>query len=212
ALESYGLVALEGNDVRLTELAIQMVYGGNEQTRAQAKAKAFLSYDLFKQTFVECPKNQDHLMSYVDDFVSVHLNIVNERKLFLKRFLESASFAGLLEGEPNPRAEMIRLRPALAAPSNGESGSETKAKVVEDQWVIVAPNEIASVLDGLGLAEYQDRCDVSQRSAGEFTINLADGKITVEIRRPVKVVIRTTNLLTDVPEILKSLQSKGFKA
>ncbi len=214
ALESYGLVTLEGNDVRLTELAMQMAYGGNEQARSQAKAKAFLSYDLFKQVFVECPKNQDHAMSYVDEFVSAHLKIVNERKLFLKRFLESAAYAGLLEGEPNVSARTIRLRPAVAAPTNGESTAEAKAQSPEDQWVIVAPSELGTLLDGLGLTAYQDRSDVSQRSAGEFTVNMADGKITIEVRRPVRVAIKTTsaNMLADMTEILKALQSKGFKA
>jgi hypothetical protein len=212
ALEAYDLIKVNGNDVRLTELAVQMLYGGNEQVRAQARAKAFLSYDLFKQTFVECPKNQEHQMSYVDDFVRVTLKIVNERKQFLRRFLESAAYAGLLEGEPDPDAKTIRLRPAVAAPSNGESASDSKAQSPEDQWVIVPPHDIGALLDGVGLAAYQDRSDVSQRSAGEFTVNMADGKITIEVRRPVRVVIKTTNMLADVTEILKALQSKGFKA
>lgn len=212
ALEAYDLVKVDGNDVRLTDLAVQMLYGGNEQVRAQARAKAFLSYDLFKQTFVECPKNQDHQMSYVDDFVRVTLKIVNERDMFLKRFLESAAYAGLLEGEPSPKAHTIRLRPAVAAPSNGESASDSKAQSPEDQWVIVPPHDIGTLLDGVGLAAYQDRSDVSQRSAGEFTVNMADGKITIEVRRPVRVVIKTTNMLADVTDILKALQSKGFKA
>jgi hypothetical protein len=211
ALESYDLVRSDGNDVRLTDLAVQMLYGGNEQVRAQARAKAFLSYDLFRQTFVECPKNQDHLMSYVDDYVRVTLKIVNDGKVFLKRFLESAAFAGLLEGEANPKAQMIRLRPAVAAPSNGESSGDTKTRMPDEQWVIVAPSDIGSVLDALGLTSFQDRSDVSQRSSGEVAINLADGKIVVEVRRPVRVVIKTSNMLADVTEVLKSLQSKGFK-
>jgi hypothetical protein len=41
---------------------------------------------------------------------------------------------------------------------------------------------------------------------------MADGKITVEVRRPVRVAIRTSNMLADVTEILKALQAKGFKA
>jgi hypothetical protein len=40
---------------------------------------------------------------------------------------------------------------------------------------------------------------------------MSDGKITIDVRRPVRVVIKATNLL-DVTEILKALQSKGFKA
>lgn len=212
ALEAYNLVALDGDNVLLTDLAVEMLYGPTEQVRTRAKAKAFLSYDLFKRTFVECPKNQDHQMSYVNDFVRVTLKIVNDRAMFLKRFLESAAFAGLLDGEPNPKADTIRLRPAVAAPTNGETSAETAAKQPDDQWVIVAPHDIGSLLDSLGLTTYQERCDVSQRSAGEIAINMADGKITVEVRRPVRVAIKTANMLADVTEVLKALQSKGFKA
>lgn len=212
ALEAYDLVKSDGDNVRLTDLAVEMLYGANEQTRARARAKAFLSYDLFKETFVQCPKNQDHKMTFVDDHVRVTLNIVNEREMFMRRFLESAAYAGLLEGEPNPKALTIRLRPAVAAPGNGEGASDTKTKSLDDQWIIVEPNAIDALLVGLGLNQYQDRCDVSQRAAGEIAINMVDGKITVEVRRPLRVVIKTSNMLMDVTDILKALQSKGFKA
>ncbi len=211
ALEAYGLVTTDTSNVRLTDLAVEMLYGPTEQARARARAKAFLSYDLFKETFVQCPKNQDHKLSFVDDFVRVSLKIVNDRDTFMKRFLESAAYAGLLEGDPNPKAHTIRLRPAVAAPTNGE-GAQPTSKALEDQWVIVPPNEIGSLLDSLGLTAYQERSDVSQRAAGEIAINMADGKITVEVRRPQRVVIRTENMLSDVTEVLKALQSKGFKA
>jgi hypothetical protein len=212
ALESYGLVTVKGDDVRLTELAVEMLYGPNEAVRTRAKAKAFLAYDLFKKTFVECPKNQDHQMSYVDDFVRVTLKIVNERDTFLKRFLDSAKFAGLLEGEADPKAKVIRLRPAVAAAANGEATQGAKPLAPEDQWVIVPADDIGSVLDGLGLSAYHERCDVSQRATGEIAIKMADGKITVEVRRPVRVAISSANMLEDVTSILKALQSKGFKA
>lgn len=213
ALESYDLVKSEGDNVLLTDLAVDMLYGPNETTRARARAKAFLSYDLFKETFVQCPKNQDHKLSFVEDFVRVTLKIVNEREMFLRRFLESASYAGLLEGEPNPKAEHIRLLPAVAAPSTGEAAPDQKSHASNtDQWVIVAPNEIGSLLDGLGLTSYQGRCDVAQKSAGDLSVNMADGKITVEVRRPIRVVIKPDNYLEDLTTIIKALQSKGFKA
>ena len=212
ALEAYQLVRVEDDTVFLTDLAVDMLYGPTEQVRLRARAKAFLSYELFKETFVQCPKSQDHPMSYVDDYVRVSLKIVNEREMFLKRFLESAAYAGLLEGEPDPKAQVIRLRPAVAAPANGGTAPEATTESPGDQWVIVASNDIGSLLDSLGLTAYQDRCDVSQRAAGEFAINMVDGKITVEVRRPVRVVIKATTMLADVTEILKALQSKGFKA
>jgi hypothetical protein len=210
ALEGYDLVKVQGDTVKLTDLAVEMLYGPTEQARIRARAKAFLSYPMFKETFVQCPKNQDHKMSFVDDFVRVSLKIVNDRNTFLKRFLESAAYAGLLEGKPDPKADAIRLRPAVAAPTTGEA-PQAPAESPDDQWVIFPPDEIGSLLDGLGLTSYSERCDVSQRAAGEIAINMADKKITIELRRPQRVVIRTDDMLADVTVILKALKSKGFK-
>jgi len=212
ALQDYKLVEMKGEYVSLTDLAVEMLYGASAHARARARAQAFLSYEMFKRTFVECPKNQDHQMSYVLDFVRVTLRIVNDMETYIRRFLESAAYAGLLEGEPDPKAPTIRLRPALVAPSNGEVAAAGQTKASEDQWVLVAPNEVASVLDGLGLTQYQNRCDVTQRSAGDVAISMADGKIAVEVRRPMRVTIRPTNMLADITEIMKALQSRGFKA
>lgn len=212
ALRDYKLVDVDSEYVVLTDLAVEMLYGASAQAQARARAKAFLSYDMFNRTFVECPKNQDYELSYLRGFVQAKLNIVNEVETYIKRFLESAHFAGLLDGEPDPKAVTIRLRPALVAPSNGEAPQESQAQSSDDQWVLVSPNDEAGVLDGLGLGQYQGRCGITQKSSGDVTIIMADGKITIEVRRPTRVVVTPTNMLADVTEIMKALQSKGFKA
>lgn len=212
ALENFGLITSDGDNVLLTDLAVEMLYGPTQQVRARARATAFLSYDLFNETFVQCPKNQDHKMSFVEDFVRVTLRIVNDRDTFMKRFLESAHYAGLLKGEPNPKAQIICLLPAVASTANSDTSTNTKAKSPDDQWEIVPPTDIVALLAGMGLTSYQDHCDVSQQSTGQVAITMADGKITIEVRRPLRIAIRTNNMLSDVTEILKSLQAKGFKA
>lgn len=212
ALQDYKLVDVDAEYVTLTELAVEMLYGASARAQARARAKAFLSYEMFSRTFVECPKNQDYELSYLRGFVKAKLSIVNEVETYIKRFLESAHFAGLLEGEPNPKAVTIRLRPALVAPSNGETAPESQARSPDDQWVLVSPNDEASVLDGLGLTQYQGKCGITQKSSGDVAISMADGRITVEVRRPTRVVITPTNMLADVTEVIKALQSKGFKA
>jgi len=156
ALQDYKLADVDSEDVTLTDLAVDMLYGASEKTRARARARAFLSYDMFNHTFVECPKNQDYELSYLRGFAKARLNIVNEVETYIRRFLESAQFAGLLDGEPNPMAQTIRLRPALVA-ANGDAVPKDQAKASEDQWVLVSPNEEASLLEGLGLMQYQDR-------------------------------------------------------
>ncbi len=212
ALQDYKLVEVDGDDVKLTELAVEMLYGGSEQAQARARAQAFLAYEMFNRTFVECPKNQDYGLSYLVNFVKGKLSIVNEVETYIRRFLESAHFAGLLEGEPNAAATTIRLRPALVAPSNGETASQGQAKSADDQWLLASPNDEAGVLEGLGLAQYAGRCEISQKSSGDVTIKMADGKITIEVRRPVRVVITPGNMLEEVTGVIKAIQSKGFKA
>jgi hypothetical protein len=212
ALQDYKLATVDSEDVTLTELAVEMLYGASEEARARARTRAFLSYDLFNRTFVECPKNQDYELSYLAGFATAKLNIVNDVETYIRRFLESAKFAGLLEGEANPKAQTVRLRPALVASDDGARRKEGEAKASEDQWVRVSPGEEASLLDGLGLTQYQGRCAITQKSSGDIAVNMADGKITIEVRRPLRVAITPTNMLADVTEIIKALQSKGFKA
>jgi hypothetical protein len=122
ALKSYGLVELTKDAVRLTPLAGDMLYGGNDASRAKARAQAFLGYEDFRRAFVEVPKNQDHSTQYLLDFIKGKLGIVNEVERFLRLFLESAQFAGLLDGEPNPAAKSIRLRPAVLQGGNDQHG------------------------------------------------------------------------------------------
>jgi len=211
ALQEYKLAEVDSEDVTLTDLAVEMLYGASEQARARARVRAFQSCEMFHETFVECPKNQDYELSYLRGFAKAKLNIVNEVETYIRRFLESAHFAGLLDGEPNPKAQTIRLRPALVAP-NGDSVQKGEAEAPEDQWVMVAPNEEASLLEGLGLTQFEGRCGITQKSSGDIAVSMADGKITVEVRRPMRVTITPTNMLSDVTEIIKALQSKGFKA
>ena len=212
ALLDYKLVEADDEYVTLTQLAVDMLYGASAQAQARARAQAFLSYDMFSKTFSECPKNQDYELSYLIGYVKAKLSIANEVETYIRRFLESAHFAGLLEGEPNPGAATIRLRPALVAPSNGEGPSQGQAKSADDQWVLASASDEAALLEGLGLTQYEGRCIITQKSSGDVAIGMADGKITVEVRRPIRVAITPGNMLEEVTGIIKALQSKGFKA
>lgn len=81
-----------------------------------------------------------------------------------------------------------------------------------DQFAPMPLEEVDSALESFGLSSYRDRSEVSQRNSGKIELKVADGKITVEIQRPVRVAIRASNLMTDLPEILQSLKQKGFEA
>jgi len=212
ALRDFKLVELKKEDVSLTALATDMLYAGSEGARGKARATAFLACDDFKRVFVECPKNQDHPTSYVNEFVGGKLGIINEADRFLKLFLDSAHFAGLLEGQPDPSSKYVRLRPALVAEANGtavKGGTNTGADAAD--FIQVPLDETAPILDGLGLGEFRDRATLRQRSSGAVSVSMVGGKISVEMQRPLRIEIQTDDVLIDLPGIVRALRLKGFE-
>lgn len=214
ALEKFTLIEKDDENVRLTPLATDMLYAGSEAARTKARAMAFLAYPEFKRLFTECPKNQDHPLSYADEFVRGKLGIFNEVDRFLRLFIESAHFAGLLEGEPNPAAKTIRLRHATAP--GALSAEQEPAATTErgDGWGIMPLEDVEGYLESIGLDEYRDRSEVNQQTTGRFRLTVGDGKIAVEIDRPVRIVIKPkpNELAAELQQILSAMQQKGLKA
>jgi hypothetical protein len=151
-------------------------------------------------------------MSYLVDFVKAKLGIVNEVERFQRLFLDSAHFAGLLEGEADVSAKVIRLRPAVLPMSNSTCGGDLANSPQRDQYTSVPLDEVGDALDSFGLAAYRDRSELSRRNAGTVELKVADGKIAIEIHRPVRVTIRANDLVTDLPEIIRCLRERGFQA
>lgn len=212
ALEKFTLIEKDADNVRLTGLAIDMLYGGSDAAKGKARAQVFLAYPEFKKVFVECPKGQDNQRSHTEDFIRAKLGIVNEVERFIKLFLESAHFAGLLEGTPNPEAKTFRLR---AAPSSiGQAVDPTGATgaAVPDEYSPMPIEEVEACLDAVGLSEYGTRSEVRQRTVGKIKLEVSDGKITVTVDRPVRIVIKTAEALSELQQILSSMQEKGLKA
>lgn len=211
ALEKFTLIQLDDENVRLTPLATDMLYAGSEAARTKARAIAFLAYPEFKKVFVECPKNQDHPRTYIEQFVSAKLQIVNEVDRFIKLFVESAHYAGLLDGEPNAGAQAFRLKPAMTPSSGGPEQIDAKEEV-GDGYAIMPLEEVAAYLESIGLDGYRERSEVSQRTTGTFRLAAGDGRVTVEIDRPVRIVIKAQDLVADLPAIVTALKQRGFKA
>lgn len=209
ALQKFTLLQVDDENVRLTPLATDMLYGGSEAARAKARATAFMAYPEFKRVFQECPKNQDQPRAYVEQFVSGKLQIVNEVDRFIRLFIESAHFAGLLEGEPNPTAQAFRLRPAPTSVAGAEQ--EGTKPEVGDGYAIMPLEEVEAYLDSVGLGDYQGRGEVSQQTAGIFRLSVSGEKITVEIDRPIKVVIKAQDLAVDLTAIVTALKQRGFR-
>lgn len=214
ALEKFTLIEKDDENVRLTPLATEMLYAGSEAARTKARAMAFLAYPDFKRLFTECPKNQDHPLSYADEFVRGKLGIFNEVDRFLRLFIESAHFAGLLDGEPNPAAKTIRLRHATAPGALGAEQEPASTTERGDGWGIMPLEDVEGYLESIGLDEYRDRSEVSQQTTGRFRLTVGDGKIAVEIDRPVRIVIKPkpNELAAELQQILSAMQQKGLKA
>jgi len=211
ALESFTLIEREPENVRLTPLAIDMLYGGSESAKAKARAMAFLAYADFKKVFVECPKGQDNQRSHIEGFIRAKLGIVNEVDRFIKLFLESAGFAGLLEGTPNPKAKVIRLRTApMSAGQPPVVNSMTSPS--SEEYAVLPLEEVETCLEAVGLSDYRERAEVRQRATGTFKLTVSEGKITIEIDRPIRIVINPDDLMGELPLILKAMQQKGLKA
>jgi len=211
AMERFSLIERDAENVRLTSLAIDMLYGGSEAAKAKSRAAAFLAYPEFKRVFVECPKGQDNQRAHIEGFIRAKLGIVNEVDRFIKLFVESAHFAGLLEGAPNAEAKILRLRaaPSSTSPTPDGNGAMT---TVDDEYSPMPIEEVEACVDAVGLSEYGSRCEVRQRAVGRIKLQVGDGKITIEVDRPIRIVVRTGDALTELQKILASMQEKGLKA
>ncbi|MCC6910147.1 MAG: hypothetical protein IT430_19620 [Phycisphaerales bacterium] len=211
AMERFMLIEKDAESVRLTNLAIDMLYGGSETAKSRARATAFLSYPEFKRVFVECPKGQDNERAHIEDYVTAKLGIVNDVARFIRLFLESAHFAGLLEGAPNPSAKTFRLRVAPATAGMGSEATSPSASP-HDDYSPLPIEDVEACLESVGLSEYGSRSEVRQRSVGNIKLEVNEGRITVTVDRPVRIVIRTNNALAELQQISASMQAKGLKA
>lgn len=211
ALEEYGLIEphKDSDDVTLTNLAVDMLYGGNEKARAKSRETAFLKCESFRHTFTECPKNQDHPLKYVRDFVAAKLGIRNEVDRYLRLFLESAKFAGLLEGEPDPKVSSIKLKPigTTTTPEGAKgAGLQPAAALAYKSLVGDAAQQ---VLDSMGLAAYDGRAQVEERASGKVSLKFEDGKCVLDVTRPFRVTIGNTDAVTELQDIIKMLKESG---
>jgi hypothetical protein len=211
ALKLFKLAEEDGDDVVLTPLAVDMLYGGSEAARTKARTTAFLSYEDFSKTFQEAPKGQDYELEFLVGYVKGKLGIVNEVERFKRLFLESAHFAGLLEGELNLSAKTIKLRQATAVPVNGDvAGTPATERKPEQAFDMVVGPQFEEVIASLGLTAYADRAEVGTRAAGKVKVAFEDGNVTFEVNRPLRVKIKNADLILDLPEMVKALRAKGF--
>jgi|GEM_PF-2788262 len=213
ALKQFGLIEEEDDDLRLSPLAVDMLYGASDSARNKARVAAFLNCDEFKRTFVECPKNQDHPLTYIRDFAMGKLGVINEVDRFIRLFLESAHFAGLLDGQPESTTDMIRLRQgppeSSGKPTPATSG---RSQTEVDTFHPLPFEQLDAVLDDLGLLEFKDRSAVLQSELFRVKLTADSGSINIEFASPMRVSISTSDVLGDLATIVARLKEKGHQA
>jgi len=210
ALKTFGLIENDTSEVvTLSQLGEDMLYGAD---KAKARTTAFLNCAEFKKLYVDFPKSHDNARDDLLNYVRAKIGIVTEVDRFYRLFLESAAYAGLLEGTANPDAKIVRLR---SAPMSGGS-SGNSAPVTEEageQYAVLPADEVDDLLDGAGLTEFKQRSEVRQRATGRFTLEVGEGgRITIEITRPIRITVKPENLIADLPRILEALNQKGLQA
>ncbi len=209
AMKAFGLIEPDtAETVRLSTLADDMLYGAN---KARARVTAFLNYREFKTLYVDFPKAHENQRSDLVNFVKAKLGIVNEVDRFMRLFLESAGYAGLLDGPVNHTAKVVKLR---AAPTGNGGGTEPSAVVVteSDSFEVMPADESDEFLDATGLDEFKQRTEVRRQTTGRYSLTVGDGgKITIEITRPIQITLRPENLVSDLPKILEAMQHKGLR-
>ena len=208
ALKTFDLIQSDTSEsVTLTQLAEDMLYGA---AKGKARTTAFLNYSEFKKVFVDFPKGQDNARVDVVNFVKAKLGIVNEVDRFIRLFLESAEYAGLLDGTADGSSKIIRLRSAPQSKNGAVSDTPAESGA---EYSVMPADEVDDLLDAAGLTEFKQHAEVRQRTTGQFTLTVGDGgKITIENNRPVQISVRPENLLTDLPRILEAMGQKGLKA
>lgn len=210
ALKTFGLIEPNMTDpVTLSQLGEDMLYGAD---KAKARTTAFLNCPEFKRLYVDFPKSHDNAREDMLNYVRVKIGIVNEVDRFFRLFLESAEYAGLLEGAPDSDAKVVRLRSAPMA--SGSSGnSVVKPETGSEEYAVLPADEVDDLLDGAGLTEFKQRSEVRQRATGKFILGVGEGgRITIEITRPIRIIVNPENLIADIPKILEALSQKGLSA
>src|SRR5690606_35295618 len=163
-------------DVKLTALAVDMLYGASGAARIRARQQAFLACEQFRQTCVEIPKNQPHELSYRRGFAQSRLEILNEAERFQRLFLEAARSADLLEGELGDGATTVRLRPGDQEAAGRQVRPQPEKLNGDSGYEPVPTEEVRSILESLGLANYADRSEVAQKSSGDVVLKVAEGQ------------------------------------
>lgn len=209
ALKTFGLIDSDTAEaVTLSQLGEDMLYGAD---KTKARTTAFLNCAEFKKLYVDFPKSHDNPRADLINYIKAKIGIVNEVDRFLRLFLESADFAGLLEGAANPSAKLIRLR---SAPMSAGPGIEKPGGAIQgESFTVMSAADVDDLLEGAGLTEFKQRAEVRQRATGKFTLEVREGgRITIEITRPIQIIVHPENLVADLPKIIEALNQRGLLA
>lgn len=106
ALRGYGLVEIENQDVRLSELGNRIVAAKSPAMKVKAIKEAFISVDVFARIYKQlCGKilpQDEYLVNFFTDFVPKDFSIS-----WMERFKDSAAYAGVLLDRGDGKFQVI---------------------------------------------------------------------------------------------------------
>lgn len=98
ALTDFGLIAQQGKTVELTQLALTIVATAPGEDKALATQEAFMACELFRNIHSRMTKGEPVTGEHVANLASRQFGVASaNRDAFLKSFVLSGQYAGLLE-------------------------------------------------------------------------------------------------------------------
>jgi hypothetical protein len=130
SLKQFGLIEYQKEDkVNITDLAMDIVYGDTPEKKERAKKNLFLKPELFARIYNELPKNTPVNKTTNIGNKAVGFGLVgNSRETFVKSFVESGQFAGLVEEKDKDTVVLIPY-----SEDNVKSNPIIETSILEDE-------------------------------------------------------------------------------
>ena len=130
ALSHFGLIEVEGPNIKFTQVADNIVYPVNEQEKKAALCKSFLSPQVFKELYEKLEHNVSIPNDLIGNLAVRDLGVSPSGKdTFLKNFVRSGKYVGLLEYDEGSQKVKIIDENITSHIETGLSGNKPESTV-----------------------------------------------------------------------------------
>lgn len=150
AFKHYNLAKVENNLVNFTSLAKQISNNNSEAIKT-----AFLAPSTFKELYTSVEKNVSLKRNLMEDIAHLQIGITNAgKKRFVKNFIKSGIYAGLIKHSLKSKDEVIVLENSSknkqttnknsAIESYKNSGQKAELKISKGKAMLVVPENLTA--------------------------------------------------------------------